>query len=72
MSHKDSAESVVRQIPRNPAVKILFNMRMLIMGSTDSREFVRQDLSPYKKIFTDVTLSHTPSGKSKLIICGKK
>ena len=60
------------EVPRNPAVKILFHMRMLMMGSTDSREFVRQDLSPYKKIFTDVTLSHTPSGKSKLIICGKK
>lgn len=60
------------EVPRNPAVKILFHMRMLMMGSTDSREFLRQDLSPYKKIFTDVALSHTPSGKSKLIICRKK
>jgi ubiquinone/menaquinone biosynthesis C-methylase UbiE len=60
------------EVPRNTAVKMLFNMRMLMMGSTDSREFLRQDLSPYKKVFTDVTLSHTPSGKSKLIICRKK
>lgn len=60
------------EVPRNPVVKMLFHMRMLMMGSTNSREFLRQDLSPYKKIFTDVTLSHTPSGKSKLIICRKK
>ena len=59
------------EIPRNPLVKMLFYVRMLLMGSTDSREFLRQDLSPYKKIFTNVTLSHTPSGKSKLIICRK-
>jgi demethylphylloquinol methyltransferase len=59
------------EIPRNPLVKMLFDVRMLLMGSTDSREFLRQDLSPYKKIFTNVTLSHTPSGKSKLIICRK-
>jgi len=60
------------EVPRNPVVKILFHLRMLMMGSTDSREFLRQDLSPYKKLFTDVTLSHTPSGKSKLIICRKQ
>lgn len=58
------------EVPRNLLLKILFYMRMMT-GSTDSREFLRQDLSPYKKIFTKVTLSHTPSGKSKLIICRK-
>ena len=59
------------EVPSNPAVKILFYLRMLMMGSADSREFLKQDLSPYKKIFTDVTLSHTPSGKSKLVMCVK-
>lgn len=59
------------EVPRNPLVKILFHMRMLMMGSTDSREFLRQDLAPYRKIFINVSLSHTPSGKSKLIICRK-
>lgn len=52
-----------REVPRNPLVKtlvkIMFHMRMLMMGSTDSREFLRQDLSPFKKIFANVTLSHT-------------
>ncbi|MBW2659857.1 MAG: methyltransferase domain-containing protein [Deltaproteobacteria bacterium] len=60
------------EVPRNPLVKILFHMRMLMMGSTDSREFLIQDLCPYQKIFANVSLSHTPSGKSKLIICRKK
>lgn len=59
------------EVPKNPIVKIMFHLRMLMMGSSDSREFLRQDLSPYKKIFEDVTLSHTPSGKSKLVTCRK-
>jgi ubiquinone/menaquinone biosynthesis C-methylase UbiE len=57
------------EVPRNLLVKILFHLRMLMMGSTDSREFLRQDLAPYKKLFPKVTLLHTPSGKSKLLIC---
>jgi len=60
------------EVPQNPIVKIMFHMRILMMGSTDTKEFLRQDLSPYKKIYTDVSLSHTPSGKSKLIICRKE
>lgn len=60
------------EVPQKPIMKMMFHMRMLMMGSTDSREFLRQDLSPYKKIFTNVTLPHTPSGKSKLIICRKE
>lgn len=59
------------EIPRKPVVKVMFYIRILMMGRNDSREFLKQGLSPFKKIFTDVTLSHTPSGKSKLIICRK-
>ena len=59
------------EVPRKNFVKILFYIRMLMMGSADSREFLKQGLSPYKGIFTNVVLSHTPSGKSKLIICRK-
>jgi demethylphylloquinol methyltransferase len=58
------------EVPRRSFIKILFYIRVL-MGPKDSREFVKQGLSPFKKIFTHVTLSHTPSGKSKLIICRK-
>ena len=59
------------EVPHNFFVKILFYIRMLMMGTDDSREFLKQGLSPYKEIFTNVALSHTPSGKSKLIICRK-
>lgn len=59
------------EVPSNPVIRVLFNTRLLMMGSADAKEFLRQDLSPYQKIFTDVILSHTPSGKSKLITCRK-
>jgi len=60
------------EVPEHPLVKIMFHMRMWMMGATDSREFLEQDLSPYLKLFAGVTPAHTPSGKSKLIICRKK
>ena len=59
------------EVPEKPVVKVMFYLRILMMGPKDSREFLQQGLSPFKKIFNDVTLSHTPSGKSKLIICRK-
>jgi ubiquinone/menaquinone biosynthesis C-methylase UbiE len=60
------------EVPSRSLIKILFYIRMLMMGPKDSREFVKQGLRPFEKIFNQVTLSHTPSGKSKLIICRKK
>ncbi len=60
------------EVPKHPMVKMMFNLRMAMMGSADAKEFVQQDLSPYQKIFSDVSLSHTPSGKSKLIVCQKR
>jgi len=59
------------EVPEKPVVKMMFYIRMM-MGPTDSNEFVKQGLLPFTKIFNDVTLSHTPSGKSKLIICRKR
>jgi len=60
------------EVPRRSFIKILFYIRMLMMGSKDAREFVKQGISPFEKIFTHVKLSHTRSGKSKLIICRKR
>jgi len=57
------------EVPHHPVIKILFHMRMLTMGSTDAKEFLREDLSPFKKVFPNVAVTHSPSGKSKLIIC---
>ncbi len=59
------------EIPSKLLIKILFYIRMLMMGPNDSREFLKQGISPFKEIFPNVTLSHTKSGKSKLIICRK-
>ena len=60
------------EVPRKLIIKTLFYLRILMMGPTASREFLKQGISPYKEIFSHVTLSHTKSGKSKLIICHKK
>jgi ubiquinone/menaquinone biosynthesis C-methylase UbiE len=57
------------EVPRHPLVKILFNLRMMTMGSTDSKEFVKGGFKPFQQIFSDVTLLHSPSGKSKLFVC---
>ena len=57
------------EAPAHTLVKILFNLRMLTMGSADAREFVKGGLEPFQRIFSDVSLFHSPSGKSKLIVC---
>ncbi len=57
------------EVPHHPLVKILFNLRMLTMGSADAGEFVKGGLEPFQRIFSDVSLFHSPSGKSKLIVC---
>ena len=58
-------------VPKNPVLKILFYIRMFIMGSADAREFVKGGIEPFRNIFPGVSLTHTPSEKSKLIICRK-
>ena len=59
------------EVPRHPVIKFLFYIRMLSMGSKDANEFVKGGLEPFKKIFPKVTLSHSRSGKSKLMSCQK-
>ena len=59
------------EVPRKKIIKMMFNVRMKMMGAKDSHEFVEQGLAPYRAIFNHVSLSHTRSGKSKLILCRK-
>ena len=59
------------EVPRHPVVKLLFYIRMLSMGSKDAREFMKGGVEHLKKIFTHVTLSHSRTGKSKLMCCRK-
>jgi ubiquinone/menaquinone biosynthesis C-methylase UbiE len=58
------------EVPKKPIIKLLFHIRMRSMGSKDAREFMG-DGEHLKKIFPHVTLSHSLSGKSKLMSCKK-
>lgn len=57
------------EVPSNPAVKLLFYLRLRSMGSDDAREFVEGGLQRLGKIFSRVTQRHSRSGKSRLMIC---
>jgi ubiquinone/menaquinone biosynthesis C-methylase UbiE len=59
------------EVPRKPVTRLFFNMRMAAMGSDDAHEFVGAGEIPYRAVFPKVSISHTPSGKSKVFICGK-
>ena len=59
------------EVPRHPVIKFLFYLRMLSMGSKDAREFMQGGAETLGKIFSQVSLSHSRSGKSKLISCRK-
>jgi ubiquinone/menaquinone biosynthesis C-methylase UbiE len=57
------------EVPSNPVMKLLFHLRLLSMGCHDGREFVEDGLQRLKRIFSRVTLSHSRSGKSRLMVC---
>jgi len=59
------------EVPSRPFIRLLFYMRLFTMGSTDAREFVEGGIQSLKRIFSRVALSHSPSGKSRLMICQK-
>jgi len=59
------------EVPRHPVVKLLFYIRMLSMGAKDAREFMKGGVEHLTKIFTRVTLSHSRTGKSKMMYCKK-
>jgi ubiquinone/menaquinone biosynthesis C-methylase UbiE len=59
------------EVPSRPLIKLLFYMRLFAMGSADACEFVEGGIQRLKGIFSRVTLSHSPSGKSRLMICEK-
>ena len=59
------------EVPSHPFVKLLFNLRLISMGSQDAREFVEGGLQQLKKIFSQVALSQSGSGKSRLMVCNE-
>jgi len=70
VTHPDGVVLLMEhEVPSHPFVKFLFNVRLIFMGSDDAREFVEGGLQRLRKIFSRVTLSCSPSGKSRLMIC---
>jgi len=59
------------EAPVRPVARFMFRLRLKAMGSVDAKEFVESGLKPFQQVFPSVTLSHTPSGRSKLICCRK-
>ncbi|MEJ2726426.1 MAG: methyltransferase domain-containing protein [Deltaproteobacteria bacterium] len=60
------------EVPRRPVVRLLFYLRLFSMGFRDAREFLLSDgAERLKRIFSRVEVSHSPSGKSRLMICRK-
>ena len=39
------------EVPKKRFIKMLFYIRMMIIGSKNAREFLNQGLSPFKQIF---------------------
>ena len=59
------------EVPAHPLIKLLFNIRMSLVGSADAKAFLGACLEPFQQIFSQVQLSHSPSGKSRLVCCIK-
>jgi ubiquinone/menaquinone biosynthesis C-methylase UbiE len=59
------------EVPASPVLRLLFYIRLFSMGSEDAREFAAGGLERLRRIFPEVTLSHSPSGKSRLMLCRK-
>lgn len=58
--------------PQHPMLKCLFALRMFVMGAADAKEFVQAGLTPFTAVFPQVSLTYSPSGKSKLVMCRKQ
>ena len=70
--HRDGVVLLMEhEVPSHPFVRFLFNVRLISMGSSDAREFVEGGMQRLRKIFSRVDLTHSQSGKSRLMICKK-
>jgi ubiquinone/menaquinone biosynthesis C-methylase UbiE len=59
------------EIPTHPLIKFLFSIRMALVGSAGVKAFLGAGLEPFQQLFSKVQLSHSPSGKSRLVRCIK-
>lgn len=59
------------EVPEKPLIKALFYLRMAVIGADDASEFIGGDFTGLKKYFRKIDVTHSPSGKSRLVICRK-
>lgn len=59
------------EVPSHPLIRLLFYMRLFTVGASDAREFAQGGIQHLKRTFSRVALSHSPSGKSRLMTCQK-
>ena len=59
------------EVPEKPLIKALFYLRMAVIGADDASEFISGDFTALKKYFSRIDVTHSPSGKSRLVICRK-
>ena len=59
------------EVPSRPLVRLLFYIRLFTVGSPDTGKSAEGGIQRLKRIFSRVALSHSPSGKSRLMICYK-
>lgn len=59
------------EVPHRPVARFFFRLRMAVMGAADADSFIHARLAPFRSVFANVTVVHTPSGKSRLVCCRK-
>jgi ubiquinone/menaquinone biosynthesis C-methylase UbiE len=59
------------EVPSRPFIRLLFYLRLYTMGSADAREFLQGGIDRLQQMFSRISVSHSPSGKSRLMICQK-
>ncbi len=53
--------------PKQPLVRFLYNLRLASMGSSQNREFARDERPFIKPFFKEVKMETAPGGRSKII-----
>ncbi len=53
--------------PSNPLIRLLYNIRLASMGSSENKEFARDERPFLSQYFDDVVLEVAPGGRSKII-----
>ncbi|MCD6585585.1 MAG: methyltransferase domain-containing protein [Desulfobacteraceae bacterium] len=59
------------EVPEKPLIKALFFLRMAVIGADDASEFIGGDFTGLEKYFRKIDVTHSPSGKSLLVVCHK-